>query len=265
MPTKTKDGEKAVHRQLRRGLSGPDVRQLQHGINHKAATWKLEQFAVEVDGDLGGRTENAAEHLLYAMGVGGPPLKRARQGEFSEYAQRLLRGTRPRTKGMKALARVRKPWVQRWRRGSLRERAYKIADSCVGIMEEGGNNTGRRVDEIILANGGDIGEPWCGDGMAYCYRLAGSKAVQRLWASVRALLGLFGIRKTSAPKRGDLVRFTFDHVGMFVKFLGDGQIETIEFNTGSSGAVSDSATGGDGVYRKVRDVSLVNDYLRVTR
>lgn len=151
------------------------------------------------------------------------------------------------------------------RKQPLRDKALYVAEGMVGVMEEGGNNTGKVVNKIIQANGGVIGEPWCGDGMAYCYRLAGSKAVQRLWASVRALLGLLGIRKTSSPKPGDLVRFTFDHVGMFVRDLGNGEIETIEFNTGPSGAVSDSSTGGDGVYRKRRAKYLVNDYLRVTR
>lgn len=151
------------------------------------------------------------------------------------------------------------------RKTPLRLKALAVAEGLVGVMEQGGNNTGPIVDKIIKANGGVIGEPWCGDGMAYCYRLAGSKAVQRLWASVRALLGLFGIRQVSTPAAGDLVRFTFDHVGMFVRDLGNGEIETIEFNTGASGAVSDSATGGDGVYRKVRSKGLVNDYLRVTR
>jgi hypothetical protein len=147
----------------------------------------------------------------------------------------------------------------------LRDKALAVAEGLVGVMEEGGNNTGEMVDKIITANGGSIGEPWCGDGMAFCYRAAGSKAVTRVWAAVSLLLGALGIRRTSSPKPGDLVRFVFDHVGMFVRDLGNGQIETIEFNTGATGAVSDSATGGDGVYRKVRDVSLVNDYLRVTR
>lgn len=146
----------------------------------------------------------------------------------------------------------------------LREKAYAVAEGLIGVMEQGGNNTGPVVDKIITANSGAIGEPWCGDFVAYCYRLAGSKMVQRGWASVSMLGALFGIRRTSSPRRGDLVRFTFDHVGMFDKDNGDGTITTIEGNTGASGAVSDSATGGDGVYRKVRDKSLVNDYLRVT-
>jgi len=50
-----------------------------------------------------------------------------------------------------------------------------------------------------------------------------------------------------------------------VKDNGNGTITTIEGNTGRTGAVSDSATGGDGVYVKVRSKSSVTDYLRVTR
>ena len=147
---------------------------------------------------------------------------------------------------------------------TLQKRALRAADALVGVMEQGGNNTGPMVNKIIKANGGDIGEPWCGDFIAYCYRQAGSKAVTRSWASVRALGGLGGVRRVTKPMPGDLVRFNFDHVGMYVKEAGM-FIETIEGNTGASGAVSDSKTGGDGVYRKRRAKSLVNDYLRVTR
>jgi hypothetical protein len=147
---------------------------------------------------------------------------------------------------------------------TLQKRALRAADALVGVMEQGGNNTGPMVNKIITANGGDIGEPWCGDFIAYCYRQAGSKAVTRSWASVRALSGVTGLKRVKTPQAGDLVRFNFDHVGMYVKEAGM-FIETIEGNTGASGAVSDSKTGGDGVYRKRRAKSLVNDYLRVTR
>ena len=147
---------------------------------------------------------------------------------------------------------------------TLQKRALRAADALVGVMEQGGNNTGPMVNKIITANGGDIGEPWCGDFIAYCYRQAGSKAVTRSWASVRLLGGVQGVRRVKTPQAGDLVRFNFDHVGMYVKEAGM-FIETIEGNTGASGAVSDSKTGGDGVYRKRRAKSLVNDYLRVTR
>lgn len=150
-------------------------------------------------------------------------------------------------------------------RKPLRLKALDEARRSIGVMEKGGNNTGPEVLKFIRANGGSGPEAWCGDFMAWCYRRAGSKSVQRLWAAVRALGGLGGIRRVSKPKPGDLVRFNFDHVGMVEKVLGNGQIQTIEGNTGASGAVSDSSTGGDGVYRKRRSTSLVNDYLRVTR
>lgn len=256
---------KVVHRQLDKGDKGPDATQVQHGINRKARAWKLEQFLVETDGQVGRHTLKAASHLLYAMGVSGEPLRRARNGELSQFAQRLLRSSRRRTAAMKALALVRKPRVQRWRRQGLAERAYQVAVSLIGVMEEGGNNTGKKVSEIIQSNGGVVGESWCGDFQAFCYRLAGSKAVTRGWAVVRWLGGIAGLKIVSTPRRGDLVRFTFDHVGMFEKDNGDGTITTIEGNTGASGAVSDSSTGGDGVYRKIRDKSLVSDYVRVTR
>lgn len=147
----------------------------------------------------------------------------------------------------------------------LRLRALEHARALIGVMEHGGNNTGSMVDKIIHGNGGAIGEPWCGDTMAFVYRAAGSRVVQHAWASVRALGFLTGMSIVSTPQPGDIVCFTFDHTGMFVRDLGGGQIETIEGNTGSSGARSDSSTGGDGVYLKARSKSLVSRYVRVNR
>lgn len=147
----------------------------------------------------------------------------------------------------------------------LSDRAYRFAQTLIGVMEQGGNNVGPMVSKIIRANGGSPGEAWCGDFMAFVYRAVGSKSVTRSWAAVRLLRGLVGVVPTSRPVTGDLVRFNFDHVGMFVKDNKDGTIETIEGNTGASGAVSDSATGGDGVYRKVRSKLLVRDYLHITK
>lgn len=253
-----------VHRLLRLGASGPDVKQLQYGINRKARGWKLERFVVTIDGDLGPQTLNAATKLLYAMGAHGRVMQRARAGYLSEYAQRLLRGTRPRTKAMKALSLARRPKVRTWRL-TLGEWALREAERCVGIVEQGGNNRGPEVEQIIREGGGVPGQAWCGWFCAAMYKRAGSKAVTWAWGAVRLLWPLAGIKRVSSPRPGDLVRFTFDHVGLFVRDLGNGTIETIEGNTGDSGARSDSVTGGDGVKRKVRSKALVRDYLRVTR
>jgi hypothetical protein len=159
-------------------------------------------------------------------------------------------------------------WMIRRRRAQLAvprplsERAYIVANALVGVMEQGGNNAGPMVSTIIHENGGTGPEPWCGDFVAYAYRHAGSTNVTRPWASVALLGQLLGVKRTLRPRRGDLVRFRFGHVGLFVADHGD-EIETIEGNTGRRGALSDSATGGDGVYRKRRSKALVLDYLHV--
>lgn len=146
---------------------------------------------------------------------------------------------------------------------TLGQRALAEARSLIGVMESGGNNRGPLIDKIIRANGGILGEPYCGDGAAYVYRKAGSKAVSRSWAAVRLLGGLSGIKKVSDPKPGDLVRFNFDHVALFEKRLDSTTIQTIEFNTSPGTATSDPGSGG--IFRRTRSTSLVKDYLRVTR
>lgn len=147
----------------------------------------------------------------------------------------------------------------------LRVRAFNEARKLVGVMEEGGNNRGAAVERIIHEGGGLPGQAWCGWFCAAVYKRAGSRAVEWRWGAVRLLSSVSGVKRVSTPLPGDLVRFTFDHVGLFEKDNGDGTITTVEGNTGATGAVSDSATGGDGVYRKRRPKSQVNDYLRVTR
>lgn len=127
-------------------------------------------------------------------------------------------------------------------------------------------------ESTFIADGAAVHN--CGDFVIVCYRNAGSRLVDRSWAAVR-LMATAGVRATTDPQQGDIVRFRFDHTGLFdcwcnasgervVKSKAT-HLRTIEGNTGASGAVSDSVTGGDGVYRKVRDKSLVADFLRVPR
>lgn len=142
----------------------------------------------------------------------------------------------------------------------LRLSAFAVAETMIGVMEQGGNNVGPQVLKIIHANGGVGGEPWCGDFVAFCYRQAGSKKVDRAWASVNAInTGNSGdFVRTTNPVRGNIVTYSFGHTGLFDKWIdrARGVFQTIEGNTGNIGAVSDSLTGGDGVYRKQRSTSL---------
>lgn len=166
---------------------------------------------------------------------------------------------------------------------TLSERAYRAAVNLVGIMEVGGNNAGEKVAHIIREAGGSAPArpPWCGYFLGFVYDVAGSKLLPdwragavRLWDDIPGVV----VIPAASARRGDGIRFTFDHIGMFVgwrrqiagRFVKCPRVlathaETIEGNTGASGAVSDSKTGGDGVYRKMRPLSLVADYVRVTR
>lgn len=256
----------AVHRPLRKGDSGADVKAVQKAAQKVLDHFKID-YTIVADGEVGPNTLRGVR--IAAVGMGAGPKNRAAlaAGRIPPSAQRLVRGRKKTKKEIRANRR-RRSYRARMRKRydkTLGEKALDVARTLIGVMEQGGNNTGPIVDKIIRANGGVIGEPWCGDFVAFVYRAVGSKLVQRLWASVYYLGRLAGIIRVTSPSPGDLVRFTFSHVGLFEKDNGDGTITTIEGNTGASGAVSDSATGGDGVYRKVRSKSLVDDYRRVTR
>lgn len=250
---------------LKIGASGDEVTRLQVALNARSDSRGLPKVAV--DGELGPVTFASVQRVARALGALESTLGEARKsGVVSVGLQRLVRYPEGRTQDQLRRAKDRAV-AERKRESllSLRERAYREADRLVGVMERGGNNRGAEVEDIIHEGGGLPGQAWCGWFMAAVYKRAGSRAVEWRWGAVRLMALVSGVRRTQRPKRGDLVRFTFDHVGMFVRDNGDGTITTIEGNTGRSGAVSDSKTGGDGVYRKVRSKSLVRDYLEVTR
>ncbi len=246
---------------LKLGAKGKHVRTLQTHHN-ELAPWRGFPKLV-VDGELGPVTWAAWRDLALALGA----LRFTGSKTAAERRWIVVVDPDRRTKWERARA-------TSWRKAraesaakaaTLRERAYKEAARLVGVMEKGGNNRGPEVEKIIRGGGGQVGDPWCGWFLAYVYARAGSTSVVWQWGSVRLWLPLTGIRRTSTPRRGDPVRFSFDHIGMFVRDLGTGYIETIEGNTGATGARSDSTTGGDGVYRKSRSKTLVRDYLEVTR
>ena len=56
-------------------------------------------------------------------------------------------------------------------------------------------------------------------------------------------------------KPGDMVRFTFSHIGFVEKVLSGGRVQTIEGNT--SGGNYGSQRDGGGVHRRVRSLSII--------
>lgn len=222
----------------------------------------------EVDGELGPNSRYHVERSRYFVGYASKyvPITGKLTREQLETLTRRLRHPLSLMRPIQVARGLRRRRAARRQAARpLRVRALDVARTLVGVMEHGGNNVGPVVSKIIRANGGVPGEPWCGDFTAYCYRQAGSVSVQRAWAGVFSYLGLPNVFRISDPEPGDLVRFRFGHIGLFVRWIDRNTIETIEGNTGASGAVSDSTTGGDGVYVKRRSITLVYDFLRVTK
>jgi hypothetical protein len=89
-------------------------------------------------------------------------------------------------------------------------------------------------------------------------RTAGAWDFER-WARVDAgpTVKLFKPRK-SPIKKGDIVVFTFSHIGLAIEDEKNGTVRTVEGNTSTSG----SREGG-GVYLQTRSLSLVRSHIRL--
>ncbi len=266
------DPVRKVHRKLRvqsPELYGRDVEELQRSGNDHARHIGLELTAV--DGIYGTDTRRLLRSVLYALGC--DPKHFDKVGATQGY-QKIVRGQRKRNPAQVALAKKRaaaKP---------LREKAWAEAGKCVGARESWDKNRGPLIDQVIRYAKGDLGEPYCVDGVIWCYGRAGSQVVRPGYTRAVRYMLVPGVARTSSPSRGDIVRFTFDHTGLFggwrryalgklvpcPKALATHFVSR-EFNTSASGSTtSDPAHDGtDGVYEKVRQRSLAQDFLSVRK
>jgi tellurite resistance protein len=252
-------------------MKGEDVKTFQRVLNKRFAKWHV-PIVLDVDGEFGTQTRRSARQVAHGLGLSAAEYEHG----ITPAVQAVIQKPTARTADQKARFAKRAAFRKKLRghaarqlasgaHGPLQAKAYAEARKLVGVMEVGGNNRGAKVLEVIHYAGGPGPEAWCVDFVIWCYGHAGSGAVRPGFTRAVRFMKAAGLVQTSTPKRGDIVRYSFDHTGLFVKDNGNGTITTIEGNTGRSGAVSDSSTGGDGVYLKVRSKSLVRDYLRVTR
>lgn len=143
----------------------------------------------------------------------------------------------------------------------------------VGVRESpAGSNRGPRVDEYQRADWlkGE-GYAWCAAFVCWCVaRAAGEKPSFTLpltagaWDFEQWARGKYGpvpgwriIGDQEPIRTGDIVIFTFSHIGIAETDEISGTIETIEGNTNSAGSRE-----GDGVYRKTRRRSQIRSALR---
>jgi len=151
---------------------------------------------------------------------------------------------------------------------SFAEHLAAIAESQIGVREKG-NNGGEDVRKFQRATWLDLGPwAWCAAFVCWCYRealkrgddpgfkrprTAGAWDFER-WARDQ---GANLLKPPGPARRGDIIIFTFSHIGVCVLDQKGNRIETVEGNTNPGGGRE-----GDGVYRKTRESDKVRSLIR---
>ena len=144
-----------------------------------------------------------------------------------------------------------------------------IAEKEVGSRENG-RNTGKKVREYQSADWLDgTGYAWCASFVCWVIQKAGERAKLPFkrprtagawdferWAKKQ---NLPVIKKPKTIKAGDLVVFTFSHIGIAVSDSSGGWVKTVEGNTNQAGSRE-----GDGVYFKTRRLSQIRSRIKMS-
>lgn len=163
--------------------------------------------------------------------------------------------------------------LQRHKPVSAAKRAITWANAQVGTVEQpAGSNSGPKIDawqKLVETKPGEMhGQPWCGAFMFATLKAAGVKDLSWRMRYVPyivedAKLGRNGMKQLvpwADRKPGDLVIYQFDtgavdHVGIYLGDNADGTIRTVEGNT-SSGTAGSQSNGG-GVFRRARARAVI--------
>ena len=159
--------------------------------------------------------------------------------------------------------------------GSISEKMVSFAREEIGVSEGDGSNCGPRVDEYKAATwlDADKGWPWWAAFICWLVReaiegedvkfkrpkTAGAWDFEN-WAKQHSTNGVELRKPTNEDiKTGDIVVFTFSHIGLAVKDAdSSGYVVTIEGNTNGAG----SREGGS-VLEKKRHVSKIRSRIRI--
>lgn len=247
---------------LRKGSMGGSVKQLQELLNAYDKNTVL-----RVDGDFGIATLNTVKRFqqskgLTADGVVGPKTWRA----LSPGA--LLNNAKAQTNSAANTA------------SSPQGLLADIAAKYIGVKETGNNKAGNSKtlqaifkSDSLVVNGVTDGYPWCAAFVSFCVqkllnyspffptiippREASVSRFLNIWAKNNSCL-IFPVNSTLfTPQKGDIVVFTFSHIGI-VESVSGRMITTIEGNTNDAGSREGSV-----VARKVRLNSIIKSYIRL--
>ena len=154
--------------------------------------------------------------------------------------------------------------------GSFSEIFATYAESQIGEREEG-DNGGDAVRKYQAATWLEPGAwPWCAAFVCWSFQQAIKDSPQPIqrprtasawdfenWARDEGAELIKPASKTLV-RRGDIVIYTFSHIGIAVMDELCDQVETVEGNTNTGGDRE-----GDGVYRKTRDKSQIRSIIRL--
>lgn len=155
-----------------------------------------------------------------------------------------------------------------------------IARHYIGVTETGNNLAGDSKkllaifkSDALNINGKTDGYPWCAAFVSYCVqklckqstafsgltppREASVSRLLNIWAKNNRCLIFSNKSLDFKPQRGDIVVFTFSHVGI-VEAAGSATLTTIEGNTNDAGSRE-----GTTVARKTRAKTIVRSYIRL--
>ena len=159
--------------------------------------------------------------------------------------------------------------------GNIPEKMVQLAREEIGVSEVDGTNCGPRVDQYKAATWLDAskGWPWCAAFICWLVResiededvkfkrprTAGAWDFEN-WAKQQIANGVDLRKPTNEDiKAGDIVVFTFSHIGLAIKDIDSrGYVKTIEGNTNGAG----SREGGS-VLEKKRHVSSIRSRIRI--
>jgi hypothetical protein len=142
--------------------------------------------------------------------------------------------------------------------GSMSHRMVVIAHGELGTKESGGNNKGARIVEYQKATWLTPSPwPWCAAFICWVFQRALDG--RRLPSGVERPRTVTLIKPASKTtvRAGDIVCYTFSHIGLAAKDEAGGYVQTIEGNTGPSGG-----RDGDGVWSKKRPKSKIRSIIR---
>lgn len=152
-------------------------------------------------------------------------------------------------------------------RKALHTKLLQIACKELGVSEIGKTNSGKRVKEYQdTTDLGGTNWPWCAAYICWIFKQAGIFTENNRPKTASAFgfeqwgksLGINVIKKPTSIVKGDVVIYSFSHIGIASSDSGkNGTFTAYEGNTNSAG----SREGGS-VLEKYRNISAVRSVLR---